>query len=76
MLGGIGPAEIGILILVALLVFVPKRLPEIGSGVGRGMREFKRGLLGSDRSDSGDDSAVPTSIQSNDSGAEGDRQRC
>ncbi len=38
----IGPAEILVILLVALLVFGPKRLPEIGRQVGRGMRELKR----------------------------------
>ncbi len=38
---GIGPLEILILLLVALVVFGPKRLPEMGRSLGRGMREFK-----------------------------------
>jgi len=38
---GIGPIEIVVLLLVALLVFGPKRLPEMGRSLGRGMREFK-----------------------------------
>lgn len=46
MLGNIGPLEIGIVLIVALLVFGPKKLPELGSGLGRGMREFKEGITG------------------------------
>ena len=38
----IGPAEILVILLVGLLVFGPKRLPEIGRQVGRGMRELRR----------------------------------
>jgi sec-independent protein translocase protein TatA len=38
----IGPAEIIVILLVGLLVFGPKRLPEIGRQVGRGMRELRR----------------------------------
>jgi sec-independent protein translocase protein TatA len=46
MLGNIGPLEIGIVLIVALLVFGPKRLPELGNGLGRGMREFKESVTG------------------------------
>ena len=46
MLGNIGPLEIGIVLLIALLVFGPKKLPELGHGLGRGMREFKDGITG------------------------------
>ncbi|MGV1049109.1 MAG: Sec-independent protein translocase subunit TatA/TatB [Solirubrobacterales bacterium] len=46
MLGNIGPLEIGIVLLIALLVFGPKRLPELGSGIGRGLREFKETVAG------------------------------
>lgn len=38
----IGPAEILVILLVGLLVFGPKRLPEIGRQVGRAMREVRR----------------------------------
>ena len=43
---GIGIWEIAILLLVALLVFGPKRLPEMGRSLGRGMREFKDSVSG------------------------------
>jgi sec-independent protein translocase protein TatA len=45
---GIGVWEILILLLVALLVFGPKRLPEMGRSLGRGMREFKDSITGKD----------------------------
>ena len=45
---GIGPLEIAILLIVALLVFGPKRLPEMGRSLGRGMREFKDAVTGKD----------------------------
>jgi sec-independent protein translocase protein TatA len=41
MLGNIGPLEIGIVLVIALLVFGPKKLPELGRSLGGGMREFK-----------------------------------
>jgi len=37
----IGPMEIAILLAIALIVFGPKRLPELGKSMGSGMREFK-----------------------------------
>ena len=43
-----GPAEIGIVLLIALLIFGPKKLPELGKGLGRGMRDFKRAVTGDD----------------------------
>jgi sec-independent protein translocase protein TatA len=43
---GIGVWEIAVLLLVALLVFGPKRLPQMGRGLGRGMREFKDAISG------------------------------
>jgi sec-independent protein translocase protein TatA len=48
---GIGVPEILILLLVALLVFGPKRLPEMGRSLGRGMREFKDSISGKDDDD-------------------------
>ncbi len=44
----LGPMEIIIVLAIALIVFGPKRLPELGRGLGRGMRDFKAGLTGSD----------------------------
>ena len=40
-MGNIGAWEIALIVLVILLVFGPKRLPQIGRSLGRGMREFK-----------------------------------
>jgi sec-independent protein translocase protein TatA len=38
----VGPAEILVILLLALIVFGPKRLPEIGKTVGKGLREFRQ----------------------------------
>lgn len=51
MFGSIGPLEIGIVLLIVLVLFGAKRLPELGSGLGRGMREFKEGITGEDKDD-------------------------
>ena len=44
----IGIAGLIVILIVALLVFGPKRLPEIGRSPGKGMREFKDSITGSD----------------------------
>ena len=44
--GFIGVPELILLGLVALLIFGPKRLPEMGRGLGKGMREFKDSVSG------------------------------
>lgn len=46
--GFIGLPEIILLGLLALLLFGPKRLPEMGRGLGKGMREFKDSLSSSE----------------------------
>jgi sec-independent protein translocase protein TatA len=45
-MSNIGPSEIILLLLVALLLFGAKRLPEIGRSLGSGMREFKNSVSG------------------------------
>ena len=42
----IGPMEIVLVLVVALLILGPKRLPEAGRSIGRGMREFKDSISG------------------------------
>ena len=47
----VGPLEIAGLLLLALLLFGAKRLPEIGKSLGKGMREFKDSISGKDDDD-------------------------
>jgi sec-independent protein translocase protein TatA len=42
----IGPLEIVIVLVIALLIFGPKRLPDLGRSLGTGMREFKDSVTG------------------------------
>jgi sec-independent protein translocase protein TatA len=50
----IGPMELVIVLIVALLVIGPKKLPEFGRSLGRGMREFKETISGDRREDDDD----------------------
>jgi sec-independent protein translocase protein TatA len=47
----IGPLEIVLVLIIVLIVFGPKRLPEMGRSLGRGMREFKNSVTGQDEED-------------------------
>ena len=40
----LGPTEMVFIMVVLLLIFGAKRLPELGSGLGKGIREFKRSI--------------------------------
>lgn len=51
MLGNIGPLEIIVVLIIALVVFGPKRLPELGNSLGRGIREFKETVTGEKKDD-------------------------
>jgi sec-independent protein translocase protein TatA len=44
----IGPLELAIVLIIALVIFGPKRLPELGRSMGRGLREFKDSITGKD----------------------------
>ena len=46
-----GPLEIVIVLVIVLLIFGPKRLPDLGRSLGRGMREFKDSVTGKDSDD-------------------------
>jgi sec-independent protein translocase protein TatA len=47
----IGPLELAIVLVIALVIFGPKRLPDLGRSLGRGMREFKESITGNDTDD-------------------------
>jgi sec-independent protein translocase protein TatA len=46
MMGNIGPMEIIVVLIIALVVFGPKRLPDLGHSLGKGIREFKGSVTG------------------------------
>jgi len=43
-IGNLGPTEMIFVMLILLVVFGAKRLPELGAGLGKGIREFKRSM--------------------------------
>jgi sec-independent protein translocase protein TatA len=51
MIGGIGPMEIAIVLVIALIVLGPKKLPGAGRSLGRGLREFKGAVTGITKDD-------------------------
>jgi len=59
----IGPLEIALLLLLALLLFGAKRLPEIGRSLGSGMREFKDSVTGHDKPEPVQTTQLPAGTQ-------------
>ncbi|HEY6150928.1 MAG TPA: twin-arginine translocase TatA/TatE family subunit [Gaiellaceae bacterium] len=59
MLPEVGITGLIVILIVALLVFGPKRLPEIGRSLGKGMREFKDSISGN----SNDKAELPPSAE-------------
>lgn len=61
--GNLGLPEIMLILVIVLLVFGAKRLPEIGASFGKGIREFKKSINDASNAVTGDDNATPTSRQ-------------
>jgi sec-independent protein translocase protein TatA len=51
----VGPLEIAVVLIIVLIIFGPKRLPELGQSMGRGIREFKNSLSGDKDQDDAED---------------------
>ena len=71
--GSIGWQGLVVILIVLLVIFGPRRLPEMGRSLGRGMREFKESVSGNDRDEDGlelqpgqDDQPVRTRSRSRD----------
>jgi sec-independent protein translocase protein TatA len=54
-MGPVGAPELILVLAIALIVLGPKKLPEVGRSIGRGMREFKESLTGDSRDDDDED---------------------
>jgi sec-independent protein translocase protein TatA len=51
----VGPLELVIVLVIALVILGPKRLPEVGKSIGNGMREFKDAISGGSKDDDEDE---------------------
>lgn len=61
----IGPMEILVVLIIALVVFGPKRLPELGNSLGKGIREFKGSVSGESKDEEAEAEAKqPAAIES------------
>lgn len=58
MFSGIGPTELIVVLAIALLLLGPKRLPDAGRSIGKGIREFKGAISGDGRDDDDDELTV------------------
>jgi sec-independent protein translocase protein TatA len=61
---GIGLPEVIIVLVIALLFFGPKRLPDLGRSLGSGLREFKDSITGSSKDDDEPPAIAPGSERS------------
>jgi sec-independent protein translocase protein TatA len=53
----VGPGELILVLIIALIFLGPKRLPEVGRSIGNGMREFRDSLSGEPRREEDDEPA-------------------
>ncbi len=56
-----GVQELVIILIIIVVLFGASRLPQLGRGMGEGIRNFKRGLRGGDNKESLDEAKAPTS---------------
>jgi sec-independent protein translocase protein TatA len=55
----VGPLELAIVLIIALVIFGPKRLPELGRSMGKGIREFRSSVSEKDK----DEESAPAEIE-------------
>ena len=63
---GIGLPEVLIILVIVLVIFGPKRLPDLGRSLGTGMREFKDSITGGSKDDEEDGPTKLTSAATSD----------
>jgi sec-independent protein translocase protein TatA len=57
----VGPLELVVVLIIALVIFGPKRLPELGRSMGKGIREFRSSISGKDKDD--EEPSMPAEIE-------------
>jgi len=58
---GLGLQELLVILVIALVIFGPSKLPQIGSGLGKAIRDFKKGVTSDDGEDSSSDAKKDSS---------------
>lgn len=48
LIAGVGPMEVLVVVLLVVVIFGAKRLPQLGAGLGQGIRNFKKSVTGED----------------------------
>ncbi|MCZ6756087.1 MAG: twin-arginine translocase TatA/TatE family subunit [Gemmatimonadetes bacterium] len=74
-IGNLGFGEIMVIMLVVLLVFGAKRLPEVGASIGKGIREFKRSITETNDAITEKDDAPPRQLDSEPPSSDGEPKR-
>lgn len=59
MLGNLGMSELIVILIIALIIFGPGKLPEVGKAIGRGVMNFKKAISG--ESENEPDKSAPES---------------
>jgi sec-independent protein translocase protein TatA len=59
----VGPLELVVVLIIALVIFGPKRLPELGRSMGKGIREFRGSISGKGDDDEEEESSKPAAIE-------------
>jgi len=73
MLPHLGPLEIGLIVLLVLIVFGVGRLPQVGSALGKGIREFHKGRVG-EEGEEGKEGKDETTVTKSTKATDGDKK--
>jgi sec-independent protein translocase protein TatA len=62
-MSGLGMQELAVILVIALLIFGPTKLPQIGSGLGKAIRDFRKGVSSDDPEDATKEAKNETSTE-------------